>query len=121
MRFIKYCIVGATSTIIDTLVLALLVELVRMDPVVGKVFSQVVAITNGYWLNKLWTFNDRKETVRGQFIRFAVVSVAGLLIALIIFYVFTELLHIWYIAANILTALIVVVWNFNINRLFTFK
>lgn len=114
-------VVGASSTLIDTFILALLVELVHLDPVVAKVFSQIVAITNGYWLNKLWTFKDRTEKVRGQFIRFLAVSLVGLLLALIIFYAFTEVANIHYIIANVLTALIVVLWNFNINRLFTFK
>jgi putative flippase GtrA len=121
VRFIKYIIVGASSTIIDTVILAVCVEIIKLDPLVGKVIAQIFSITNGYYWNRKWTFKDRTQPVKWQYLRFIVVSILGVGISLIAFTFFTQVLSIWYIFANLLTTLVAVAWNFNINRLFTFK
>jgi putative flippase GtrA len=80
-RFIRFAIVGVLNTVLDLAILNLLVHFFHVTtPVVFSVckgVSFLVAVTNSYFMNKHFAFNQ-KESKEGEFSKFFVLSIVGL-------------------------------------------
>ena len=120
-QFIKYCIVGASGTLIDLGSLYLFVEFAQIPVIPASVLSFLLAVVNNFAFNKLWTFRSKSRNYRKLFIKFLIISVVGLGLTVASMWIFTELLAIWYMFAKALTSLIVLTWNFLGNKLWTFR
>lgn len=151
-QFVKFCIVGASSTLISFSIFSLLLYgeklkqllqgwlagspslLAFLDAYDGHVqvaalIAFLFAVTNGFVWNNLWTFRMRNaEGARERYVKFVLVNVVGLLLNQGILFVTNRMLvqatggrgwepH----AAFMVATAIVVFWNFNANRLWTFK
>ena len=132
-HLIKYGMVGVSGTIIELVLLNFLIFVAGWDSDFQKVMANVVAvsvaiISNFIW-NRLWTFPEsRSGGASKQFAKFAIVSVIGLVINSVIFfladkYIFSPWLP-DFVAVQLakFTAIaITLMWNFTINRFWTFK
>ena len=86
-QFVKFCIVGTSSTIIDFTIFNLLVEkgilaqyglLQRgLSPAVALTCSFLVAVTNGFLWNSRWTFRAAREDAGKQYPKFVATNVVG--------------------------------------------
>ena len=119
--FVKYCIVGGSGTILDVASLYFFVDFLSLPVMLGTFLSFVLAVTNNFILNKIWTFKNKSKNYKKLYVKFLIVSVIGLMITLGLMYIFVFLLSIWYIVAKLLTSAIVLVWNFLANKLWTFR
>jgi dolichol-phosphate mannosyltransferase len=119
-QFIKFCVVGLIGTGVNLAILYFLVEFVNLWYIISATISFVIALTNNYILNRLWTFSS-KEKIMKQYVKFFVVSVLSLGINLSILYLLVEFAHIWYIFAQVI-AIIVALWtNFLGSKLWVFR
>jgi len=145
LRFLKFSAVGALGAVIDFGVLNLLVQLVGLPKVVANVFSFSAAVISNFVWNRLWVYPEtRRDPLRKQFVQFAVVNVAGLVINTAIFYVSDRWLlgeagllagpvsalagaigmahfDLAYNSAKAIATGVVLFWNFFVNRLWTFR
>jgi len=125
--FLRYAIVGLIGTLVDVLTLYALTELSGINPKTSYLFSLFVAIAflaavvNNYVLNRLWTFKSRDQNVTAQFVRFLIVSCGGFLLTQALMWVLVPVLGVWYILAKALTSVTVMIWNFGLNKLWTFR
>ena len=78
LQFAKFCAVGASGYVVNLAVFAALVELGDVDYRLAAVCSFVVAVTNNYGWNRLWTFRDSRGRVAMQGARFFAVAVVAL-------------------------------------------
>ncbi|MBF0559045.1 MAG: GtrA family protein [Nitrospirae bacterium] len=119
--FFKYAIVGCLGTAIDLASLYVFVDLLQIHLLVAAAISFMLAVINNFILNKYWTFQNRSSNIRKQFIKFLLVSIAGLLLTEICMAFFVYGLRIWYMAAKLITSGLVLTWNFLSNKYWTFK
>jgi len=137
-RMLRFAIVGGIGTVVDFGIFNLLVQLMGMDKEIAQAISFGFAVINNFVLNRTWTFPDaRGKNLVTQLIQFAVVSVLGLIIRTPIF-IFTEKMFtsiatqwlpnfiispekIGYNLALATAILIVMIWNFVVNRYWTFR
>jgi putative flippase GtrA len=136
-KFYKFAIVGGIGSVIDFGVFNLLSSLVGLSPLLSSVISFTLAVVNNFIWNRLWTFPETRHIpVAKQLTQFSVVSLAGLAIRTPLF-AYLEKLLIPVAAAmvpNFLTPtivghnislaiviLVVMLWNYFINRFWTFK
>ena len=138
-QFVKFALVGASSTVITFIVLNLMLNLLHGHRFVSTGIAFVISVSNGYLWNKRWTFREAQaKAVHTQFTQFVLVNVVGLVLTwLIMLLIATPVedelrrLHplmdpikVYKLATNIaqLVAIpIVVFWNFFANRHWTFK
>jgi putative flippase GtrA len=73
----KFCMVGAIGYAINLGVYAGLLH-VGMHYLLAATFSFLVAVTNNYFWNRVWTFRERRAGVGAQGLRFFVVSLVSL-------------------------------------------
>ena len=131
-RFVKFCIIGATSFSIDVGVSYYLTFHLLMWWVLAKTISFSLAVTNGFFWNQRWTFRAvGRRKHHEQYAMFFGVNIVGWLLNVTImktvFWISTGTFRgqhptkpVW-IAATILATVIVVFWNFFANRHWTFS
>lgn len=73
----KFCVVGAVGYVINLGVYAAVLSS-GVHYLVAATCSFLVAVTNNYLLNRLWTFRDRRRGVAAQGARFFAVSLGSL-------------------------------------------
>ena len=138
-RFAKFAAVGFSGLIVDYMLLNLLTYVGRMaEPVALGVAFIAAAINNFIW-NRLWVYPEsRSEPKRKQLPVFLAVNAVGLGINELIFFGFNHLIdamlaavpfalissHHQGIGLNLtkgIAAIVVMVWNYVVNRLVTFR
>jgi putative flippase GtrA len=123
----KWLVVGALGAVVDYGVLIPLVEFARVDPPLAQAVSFSAAVVNNYIWNRRWTFGDlRHKRAAVQFMQFTAVSVIGLAVrtaSVVLLYQGFSLrfLRFGYILATAIAIVIVLAWNFLVNRYWTFR
>ena len=74
----KFCLVGATGYVVNLAVFAALVHWADMHYIPAAICSFLVAVTNNYTWNRLWTFRGQRGHVGYQGLRFFIVSLLAL-------------------------------------------
>ena len=74
----KFCAVGATGYVVNLAVYTALLRGAGIHYLLAAVGSFLVAVTNNYLWNRVWTFRDQRGHVAYQGARFLVVSVIAL-------------------------------------------
>ncbi len=121
-RFGKWLVVGATGTVVDFTILFVLVERMGLYPLIAQAIAFTCAVVNNYILNRTWTFGDIKHKGPAvQFMQFFIVSILGLLTRTLIMYTLLEWLGIWYRIAWAIAIIVVLIWNFFANLVWTFR
>lgn len=78
LQLLKFCVVGATGYGVNVGVYTALVHGADVYYLAAAVVSFVVAVTNNYTWNRLWTFRGHRGHVALQGMKFLTVSVAAL-------------------------------------------
>lgn len=133
-RFFKFLVVGTIGFIVDFGTLTFLVEVMGFVPVVANTISFSAAVVSNFTLNRYWTYPDsRSKRRRIQLLQFGAVSILGLAInngiLLLLQNPFDLLLRSLsvpesiggYIPAKMVATIVVLFWNFFINRYWTYN
>jgi putative flippase GtrA len=131
-QFIKFCLIGFTSMLIDISVAWCLTYKLNWNWILARTISFTFAVTNGYIWNSIWTFKGMGSGARHeQYMKFLAVNIVGLIANILImksvFFIFTgRIIHQgnpdkahWIIATGI-AVVIVSCWNFVANKKWTF-
>ena len=138
VRFVRFAIVGALGAVIDFGVFNLLSWRFGMHEVAASVVSYITGMASNFTWNRFWTYPEsRSKHVAHQVSQFAIVNLTGLVIRTLIFAAienplggfFAQVLDNPPIPAEILghnVALavavgIVMLWNFFVNRIWTYN
>ena len=78
VQLVKFCTVGAVGYLVNLAVYTLLLRGVDVHYLLAATGSFLVAVTNNYVLNRLWTFRADRGHVAYQGLRFLVVSLVAL-------------------------------------------
>jgi dolichol-phosphate mannosyltransferase len=77
-QLLKFCVVGATGYAVNLAVYALLVKSAGVHYIPAAICSFLVAVTNNYTWNRIWTFREERGHYGYQGMRFFVVSTLAL-------------------------------------------
>lgn len=121
-EFLKFAFVGLIGTLINIAILYLLTEKIGVYYMFSAIISFIVAMSSNFFLNKIWTFEEKIGfKIGGKYIKFALVSVTALLVNLFFLYVFTEVWDIYYIFSQVLAIGVALIINFIGNKIWTFR
>jgi len=114
-----FLVVGGFTTGIQYVVMGLLIWLAQMPVVLASGIGFVVSAVCNYLLNARLTFRSKK-THATTAPRFAATATAGLLMNLLVLTGLTSLgMHV--APAQVITTICVLIWNYTINAIWTFK
>lgn len=121
LEFFKFAFVGLLGTFINIIILYLLTEIAGIYYIISAVFAFIIAATNNFFLNKIWTFKEEvKHFLVKKYALFFMVSLTALIVNLFFLYIFTEFLGIYYIISQVLAIGISLIINFLGNKIWTF-
>jgi dolichol-phosphate mannosyltransferase len=118
-QLVKFCAVGASGYLVNLAVYTLLLDVVGMHYISAAVGSFVVAVTNNYTWNRMWTFRTQRGGVAYQGMRFLIVSTLALLANLAVLHVLVTL-GIGEVVAQAIAIVLVTPVNFVGNKLWSF-
>lgn len=116
----KFCTVGASGYVLNLAVYWLLLRGAGWHYLPAAAASFVVALTNNYTWNRLWTFRRERGHVAYQGIRFAIVSTSALG-ANLLFLTALVALGLPKIPAQAIAIVLVTPLNFAGNKLWSFR
>jgi dolichol-phosphate mannosyltransferase len=120
IQLAKFTTVGASGYVVNLAVFSVLVLWGDVDHRVAAICSFLVAVTNNYLWNRLWTFHGDRGHVGIQGMRFFVVALLALIANLVVL----ELLiafGLGEVAAQAIAIVLVTPINFVGNKLWTFR
>jgi len=132
-RFFKFLIVGTVGFVVDFGILTLLKETTPLATVVANTISFTMAVISNFTFNRYWTYPDsRTKPLMSQLGQFGVVSLIGLVINNLILVSLEGVFDNWlanmgdlpihgYIPAKMVATVVVLFWNFFINRYWTYN
>ena len=119
-RFIGFAGTGAIATGIQYLILIILHELFSLPAVLSSSVGYGIAAIANYLMKYHWVFgSDEHHHVAGP--KYAIVSLTGLSLNTLLMYLGIELLDIHYLVAQVISTLLVLIWNFSVNSVWTFR
>jgi len=135
VKFLRFAVVGTLGSVVDFGVFNLLATLLKVQAVPASVVSFSLAVINNFIWNRYWTYPETRQVpIAKQLSQFAIVSVAGLGIRTPLFALIEKplinlaertipnLLTPTIVGQNVSLAvviLIVLLWNYFINRKWT--
>ena len=82
-QLVKFCIVGASSTIIDLTIFNVLLSF-SIPPVYAVVGGFIGGVSNGFFWNRRWTFKDRQGNMAKQGPIFFATNLVGLTLNILV-------------------------------------
>ena len=120
VQLVHFCLVGASGYVVNLAVYTLLLKVGDLHYLVAATGSFLVAVTNNYTWNRLWTFRGQRGHVAYQGLRFLVVSTIALAANLLILHLLVDSLEVGKVAAQAIAIVLVTPWNFVGNKLWSF-
>ena len=120
LQLARFCTVGASGYVVNLAVYTALVAGADFHYLLAAVCSFLVAVTNNYTWNRLWTFRGARGHVAYQGIRFLVVSTLALGANLLILHLLVRL-GLGEVPAQAIAIVLVTPLNFVGNKLWSFK
>ncbi|WP_299703414.1 GtrA family protein [uncultured Pontibacter sp.] len=119
-KLLKFGLVGFTGLIIDFSVTFIAKERLRWNKYVANSLGFMLASINNYTLNRLWTFHSTDPEIGWQFSKFLLIALAGLLLNNLVVYLLTEKAKFNFYISKFIAIVLVFIWNFLLNYLYTF-
>lgn len=119
-RLIKFCVVGFSGMIVDFFFTWLCKEKIKWNKYISNSIGFVLAATNNYIWNRLWTFQSQGTEIVREYSSFFIISLVGLGINNAVIYLLHDRLKLNFYLAKVLAIGVVTLWNFGMNYLFTF-
>ena len=116
----KFVVVGTTGYAVNLAVYSTLVHGAGIHYLVAAVCSFLVAVTNNYTWNRLWTFRGQRGHVAYQGMRFLVVSVVALGANLVVLTLLVTA-GLDKVPAQAIAIIVVTPLNFIGNKLWSFR
>ena len=121
IQFLRYCFVGGLAFLVDYGMLYVLSDLISLHYIIAASVAFIAGLVVNYFLSTRWVFSGAKLTnKRREFIVFALIGVVGLFLTDLLMYVLTDKVGFHYLISKLVTAAIVLFWNFIARKVILF-
>ncbi len=121
LKLVKFCVVGFSGMIVDFGATWLCKEKLRWNKYLSNSLGFILAASNNYLWNRLWTFSSVDSNITRQWSSFLLISTIGLGLNNLIIFLLHGKLHLNFYLSKIIAIVCVTLWNFSMNYLFTFR
>jgi putative flippase GtrA len=118
-QLVKFCVVGGIGYVVNLAVYTLLLDGAGLHYISAAVGSFLVAVTNNYSWNRIWTFRSQRGGVAYQGMRFLIVSTLALVANLVVLH-FLVTFGLGKVVAQAIAIVLVTPVNFVGNKLWSF-
>jgi putative flippase GtrA len=121
IQLAKFGVVGLSGYVVNLVVYALLLKQAGLHYLLAATVSFLVAATNNYIWNRLWTFRHQRGHVAYQGLRFLIVAVLAYGANLLLLTGLVEVVGVDKIVAQAIAIVLVTPLNFIGNKLWSFR
>ena len=111
-ELIRFYLVGGVCFVIDYGLMVALKELLGVHYLVAAAVSFTVSVIVNYILCVVWAFKGVEKTNKVVMAAFFMTSLVGLGLNELFMWIFVDFIHISYLIAKIVTAVLVMIWNY---------
>ena len=117
LQLFRYIFVGGTAFVVDFFFLYFFSDICGIYYLISAVLSFIISVLVNYIMSTKWVFNqDNIENKVFEFNLFILISTIGLGFTEILLYFFTDIVGLYYLISKIISAIIVLFWNFLARR-----
>ena len=117
IQLFRYIFVGGTAFAVDFFFLYFFSDICGIYYLISAVLSFIISVLVNYIMSTKWVFNqDNIENKVLEFNLFILISTIGLGFTEILLYFFTDIIGMYYLISKIISAIIVLFWNFLARR-----
>lgn len=120
LQLARFSAVGASGYVVNLVVYTLLLKGAGLHYLLAATGSFLVAVSNNYTWNRLWTFRGQRGHAGYQGLRFLVVSTVALVANLVLLLLIVDVLGIGKLLAQAVAIVLVTPLNFVGNKLWSF-
>lgn len=122
VTFLKANVASVIASVCDYLMTIVAVQWLGMDVVIGGITGTVTGGVINFWIGRQWVFSAVESKAHKQAVRYAIVWFGNLLLNAAGMYVFTKLAGMYYLAAKVITSLLVAFgYNYPLQKRYVFK
>lgn len=121
IRFMKFCLVGGSNTLITLLTFYMLNTVLNIDYMLSSIVGYCLGMLNSFILNKKWTFYDSETRILPQFIKFTVINSMSLGINLLVMYILVGKLNFNHMLSQIIATGFSIISNYFGSKLWVFR
>ncbi len=119
---IRYVMSGVTSASVNLVTLYYFNNIIKVYYLTASIIAFTVAFFVSLILHKFWTFKDKStDNIHKQSAMYLLSSLFGLSLNTTLVYFFVSIFHIWVMASQILSGLLVASCTFFISKHIVFK
>nr|MBF0221236.1 GtrA family protein [Desulfobulbaceae bacterium] len=120
-ELISFMIIGGGCYGLSILLLYFFTDICNLHYLISTLLAFVAANFAGYSCNRHYTFTGANNSYWHGLWRYNAVLLTSLLLVISFMYLLVDILHVWYLLANILITTVITVYNFFIHKRWTFK
>ena len=123
-QLIFFCCFGVINTAIDFFVYLFLTrsfELFTIYFLFAHIISFVISVTNGFFLNRRWTFHSKDKRIFKEYFRYITISSCMLVLSTLLLYVFVNVVGLYDIIAKLVVVVLLAFISFYLHKFLTFK
>lgn len=122
IQLFRYIFVGGAAFIVDFGFLFILTDFLGVYYLISAAIAFILGLFANYILSVNWVFNRRTvENRKFEFGIFAVIGIVGLGLNEVIIWFFTDNFQMYYLYSKIISAVIILFWNFFARKITLFR
>jgi putative flippase GtrA len=120
--FVRYLVSGGTAAAVNIGCALFLYHVVHIQYLYASSIGFLMGFLVSFMLQKYWTFQNKTHTLlKLQFMYFSLLTFINLGLTIVLVYLLTDKLHLYYGLSQIFTTAIVALWSFFIYGRVIFK
>ena len=120
-QFLQYVLVGGVAFFVDFATLFVLTDVARIHYLMSASCGFALGLVINYLLCVRWIFEFRSiANVSHEFAIFSLIGLAGLLLNNVVLYLLTDLWGVYYLTSKLISAAIILFFNFSLRRYLLF-
>lgn len=120
-RFTVFAVVGGFCLALNTVALWVLTSVAGLHYLLSTMIAFFAFTPLGFWMNKILTFRTRREYARIELPRYFAAMAASFAANLALMYLLVTVLGVWYLAASLIVAVLLVSLNFLTSDRWSFR
>lgn len=102
-RLLRFSIVGTSGVVVNSGILAVLVQICHLHPTLASAIATETAILSNFSFNDRWTFREFRSHLSwsNRALRYNLAAMGGLLFTVTVLGVLTNVFHVYYLVANL--------------------
>ncbi len=120
-EYIMYLVFGVLTTVVNWVIYFPLTNIFHIHYQIANVIAWICAVVFAYFTNREWVFESKNKNKALEFIKFMSGRVFSLLAEMALLFVLIDLISVNENLSKILGAVVVVVLNYIVSKVFVFK